>query len=256
MVDGRLGSGANTTTYTYDLASNLATVTYPNGLESQFTYDQLNRVSTMVSSVAGYSYQRGPTGSLSNVVELSGRTINWTYDGIYRLTNESIASDPAGKNGSVGYGLDPVGNRLSQSSSLSGISSTSFTYNVDDESSAETYDQDGNVLTTDGKTFAYNSQNQLVSMNSGAVSLVYDGDGNRVGKTVTATGITTAYLIDDLNPTGYAQVVDELTSGAVSRTYTYGLQRISQSQPVSGTWTPSFYGYDGTGTVRQLTNAA
>jgi YD repeat-containing protein len=32
VVDNRRGSGANTTTYTYDPASNLATATYPNGL--------------------------------------------------------------------------------------------------------------------------------------------------------------------------------------------------------------------------------
>jgi RHS repeat-associated protein len=43
-------------------------------------------------------------------------------------------------------------------------------------------------------------------------------------------------------------------------TYTYGLQRISQnlSPAVTGnsTWTPSFYVYDGAGSVRQLTNSA
>lgn len=91
-------------------------------------------------------------------------------------------------------------------------------------------------------------------MNSGAVSIIYDGDGNRVAK--TAAGVTTQYLVDDLNPTGYPQVVDELQGGAVQREYTYGLQRISENQPVSGAWTPSFYGYDGGGTVRQLTNAS
>src|ERR1039457_4363248 len=93
-------------------------------------------------------------------------------------------------------------------------------------------------------------------MNSGAVTILYDGDGNRVAKGVTANGVTTTthYLVDDLNPTGYAQVVEELSSsGVVQRQYTYGLQRISQNQVISGTWTPSFYGYDGFGTVRQLT---
>jgi len=32
------------------------------------------------------------------------------------------------------------------------------------------------------------------------------------------------------------------------------LQRISENQLISGTWTPSFYGYDGHGTVRFLMN--
>jgi RHS repeat-associated protein len=87
-------------------------------------------------------------------------------------------------------------------------------------------------------------------MNNGAVTLVYDGDGNRVAKTVGTT--TTRYLADDLNPTGYAQVVEELVGGSVARQYTYGLQRISQMQSGAS----SFYGYDGGGSVRTLTNAA
>jgi hypothetical protein len=56
------------------------------------------------------------------------------------------------------------------------------------------------------------------------VTLLYDGDGNRVAKTVN--GVTTRYLVDDLNPTGLPQVVDELVAGTVRRTYTYGLERI------------------------------
>lgn len=71
----------------------------------------------------------------------------------------------------------------------------------------------------------------------------------------TVGGLTTNYLIDTVNPTGYAQVVDELQSGAVTRTYSYGLDRIDENQTISGTATTSFYGYDGHGSVRQLTNA-
>jgi RHS repeat-associated protein len=91
-------------------------------------------------------------------------------------------------------------------------------------------------------------------MNSGVVTLVYDGDGNRVAK--TAAGVTTRYLVDDLNPTGYAQVIEEVVGGAVQREYAYGLQRISQNQVISNAWTSSFYGYDGGGNVRQLTSLA
>jgi RHS repeat-associated protein len=85
--------------------------------------------------------------------------------------------------------------------------------------------------------------------------MIYDGDGNRVGKSVN--GVSTYYLVDDLNPTGYPQVVEELNAaGAVQRQYTYGLQRISQNQFMNGAWTPSFYGYDGGGNVRYLENVA
>jgi RHS repeat-associated protein len=254
VVDSRLSSGGNTTTYAYDPASNLGTVTYPNGLLSSFSYDSLNRLTSLVTPISGYSYQLGPTGNRAQAVEINGRTINWSYDGIYRLTNESIASDPSGKNGAIAYNLDPVGNRLSDSSTLSDISSGSATFDADDRLSTESYDGDGNTVSSGGKSFAYDSENHLTSMNSGAVTLVYDGDGNRVAKTVG--GVTTRYLVDDLNPTGYPQVVEEVVSGAVTREYTYGLQRIDENQIISGTWSPSFYGYDGAGSVRQLTNIA
>ena len=42
----------------------------------------------------------------------------------------------------------------------------------------------------------------------------------------------------------------------MTKTYTYGLQRISENQLVGSTWTPSFYGYDGHGNVRFTTSAA
>ena len=90
-------------------------------------------------------------------------------------------------------------------------------------------------------------------MNNGAVTLQYDGDGNRVAKIIGGT--TARYLVDDLNPTRYAQVIEEVVNGTVQRVYTYGKTRISQNKLISSTWTPSFYGYDGMGSVRLLTDA-
>jgi len=178
-------------------------------------------------------------------------------DGVYRLTNETIGNDPANENGSVSYGLDPVGNRQSASSSLSGVNSGSFTYTADDETSTDTYDANGNTTTSGGKTFTFDSENHMTSMtgNGKVVTMVYDAFGNRVSKTVN--GVTTQYLIeDDVNPTGLPQVVEETVNGAVTRSYTYGLERISEAQVINNVWTPSFYEYDGAGSVRQLTNLA
>jgi len=253
VTDNKLGGASNTTTYTYDSANNLVTATYPNGLQSTFQYDSLNRLTSTTAGNAGYLYNLGPTGIRTGATELSGRSVTWSFDGIYRLTGETVTGDSQ-YNGSVSYGLDPVGNRLSQSSNLHDISSIGFSYNADDQILAETYDANGNTTQTGGKTFAYDSENQLVSMNGAAVTLVYDGDGNRVAK--TASGSTTRYLVDHLNPTGYAQVVEETVNGAANREYTYGLQRIDEEQIVNNAWTPSFYGYDGFGTVRQLTSLA
>jgi RHS repeat-associated protein len=250
VIDSHLG----TTTYSYDDANNVANVTYPNGVQTAFTYDELNRVKATATQTLGYSYMRNPAGHITNALELDNRSITWNYDGINRLQSEQISNDPSGKNGQVSYSLDPVGNRSSATSSIAGLTPVGGTVNPDGElTSAETYDQNGNVTSTGGKSFAYNSQNQLISMGN-TMALVYDGDGNRVAK--AANGVTTKYLVDDLNPTGYPQVVDELTNGVVTRTYAYGLQRVSQDQVVSNSWTPSFYVYDGGGSVRALTNPA
>jgi RHS repeat-associated protein len=255
VVDNRLPAGQNTTTYAYDPASNLATVTYPNGVQSTFTYDDLNRMKAASSSIATYNYTLGATGNRLSASESTGRALNWSYDGIYRLTNETISGDPNAKNGSVNYGLDPVGNRLLQTSSLPGIATGSYTYDADDRQlSTESYDNNGNTTITGARSFAYDFEDRLKSLNNGAVTMVYDAEGNRIAK--TASGTTTRYLVDDLNPTGYSQVVEEIGAGAVQRVYTYGLQRINQDQLISGTWTPTFYGYDAFGSVRQLTNSA
>ena len=254
VVDNSLPSGQNTTTYFYDPASNVATATYPNGLQSTFTYDQLNRLSQLVTPVSGYSYQRDLSGNLTSASESNGRTVGWSYDGVYQLTNETINGDSSQENGTVSYNLDPVGNRFSQTSTVNAIPSAANTYDADDRMQSEGYDPNGDVLQTAGKLYFYDSYSRLTSMNGGAVTILYDGQGNRVAKSVN--GVVTRYLVDDLSPTGYPQVVEELVNGAATRQYTYGLQRISENQVVHGAWTPSFYEYDGGGNVRLLTNAA
>lgn len=82
----------------------------------------------------------------------------WNYDGIYRLTRESVANDPSNNDGAVAYEFDPVGNRSKEISSLSGISSGTWGYSADDEVTSESYDVNGNVTATGGKSFTYDSE--------------------------------------------------------------------------------------------------
>jgi RHS repeat-associated protein len=173
------------------------------------------------------------------------------YDSIYRLTQESVVSAGVqADNGALTYGLDAVGNRQSLTSTLAAIATQpAMSYNVNDRLVGNSYDANGNTLGAGGKTFAYDSQDRLTSFNGGAVTMVYDGDGNRVSK--TAGGVTTLYLVDEANPTGLAQVVEELSGGGVvQKRYVYGLERIGQTQVASAV--TSFYGYDGHGDVRYL----
>jgi RHS repeat-associated protein len=68
-------------------------------------------------------------------------------------------------------------------------------------------------------------------------------------------GAVTYYLVDDRNPSGYAQVLEEITAYAgttnLTKVYAYGLDLISQEQPGVAT---NYYGHDGHGSVRYLTS--
>ena len=76
------------------------------------------------------------------------------------------------------------------------------------------------------------------------------------------TGTATHYVIDDLNPTGYSQVLVEYNNpqDAPVRYYVYGLDLISQNRNAGTVLAPvyatDYYGYDGHGSVRFLLDSA
>ena len=261
VTDNRLvaqGITTGITTYTYDAFNNLASYTYPNGVQTTLTYDPLQRLTQLVSAKSGtnlssYAYTMGASGNRTNILELNSRNVGYGYDHAYRLISEAVTNDPGGKNGTVSYtNYNQVGNRLQMTSTLAAVPGGTFMYDNNDRLTTDTYDSNGNTVSSAGIADTYDFENRMLT--HGAVTMVYDGDGNRVSETVGGT--TTKYLVDTLNPTGYPQVMDELVSGAVTRTYSYGLQRISENQKIGTTQTASFYGYDGHGNVRYLTGSA
>jgi YD repeat-containing protein len=205
------------------------------------------------STLANYAYTLDKTGRFLSITELGGRTFNYTYDENYKLTREVLAGSPdLARNGTVDYSYDAAGNRLSRNSNLPGIPSVSSAYDANDRRLDESYDLNGNARASAGHTYLYDFENRIKSADGNAVRIVYDGDGNLASK--TAGGVTTRYLVDDLNATGFSQVLEEVVNGEVQKQYTYGLSIISQRQKIDGVWTTSFYSMDAQGSVRQLTN--
>jgi RHS repeat-associated protein/uncharacterized repeat protein (TIGR01451 family) len=258
VIDHRLAAG--TTTYTYDAVGNLKSDSRPNGVRADYTYDVLNRLTSLGVTSGGtpqasYAYTLDQTGRRLSVLEGSGRAVNYTYDAIYRLTGEAVSgSQNSSGNGAVDYTYDPVGNRLSRISSLSAVLSATSAYDANNRLLSDVYDANGNTTGADGRTFVYDFENRIKSADGGAVRITYDGDGNLAAKTVG--GVTTQYLVDDLNPTGYSQVVEEIINGQVQQQYTYGHTILSQRRWLGGGWAVSFYSMDGHGSVRQLTDPA
>jgi RHS repeat-associated protein len=249
-----------TTTYAYDNVGNLQSYAYANGVHTTHTFDALNRLTNLSSAkgaaLSSYTYTLGAAGNRENVAELSGRVAAYTYDDLYRLKTETISNDftPA-NNGTISYTYDKVGNRLTRTTNIAPIPNQSFGYDLNDRLNSDTYDNNGSTTQSEGKVYTYDFENRILSVNGNAVTFVYDGDGNRVVKTLGGT--TNLFLVDTNNLTGYAQVFEEIhPTAGVQRTYVYGADLISQDQLIAGVWTESFYGYDGHGSVRQLTNAA
>ncbi len=181
------------------------------------------------------------------------------YDKLYRLTDEVIGGG-VGPTGAVNYQYDAVGNRLSRTSTLAGQTNQAFGYDNNDRILTDTFDNNGNTVASNGNTDEYDFKNRLIRRTQAdgtIIDILYDGDGNRVAKTVTPFGgqsAATKYLIDTNNLTGFAQVLEEIESGAVVRVYTYGLDLISIDQDTGGQFEISYYLYDGLGSVRGLTD--
>lgn len=243
------------TNYAYDDVGNLQSFVYPNGTSHAFAYDALNRLTNLMgkaggnTTIANYHYTLGASGNRIGLSELSGRAAAYAYDDIYRLIGETISG--VAQSAAISYVYDAVGNRMTRSSTLPTVPAATQSYNSNDWLDNDTYDNNGNTKQSAAVAYSYDFENRIVGTSNGT-QIIYDGDGNRVGETVA--GATTRYLIDTNNLSGYAQVVEELyIGGAVKTVYSFGHELISIRIPGTGV---AYYGFDGHGSVRYLTNPA
>jgi YD repeat-containing protein len=87
------GSRPTVATYSYDNVGNLQSVTYGNGVTHTYSYDNRNRLANLgvtkgSTNLFGYAYTADAAGHRTRVREQSGRTVNYGYDELYRLTSE------------------------------------------------------------------------------------------------------------------------------------------------------------------------
>ncbi|MFB8798301.1 MAG: putative Ig domain-containing protein [Microcoleus sp.] len=267
-----------TVTYDYDSLGNLWKTSYPNNLVETRIYDSLGRLDLVknvkvdpvtkleLQVVSSYDYAVDNVGNRREVLENNGRKVEYKYDDLNRLLEEKITNDPSGNNRVVSYTYDAVGNRLTKTDSVSGV--TTYTYNSLNQLSTSVtngltttyiYDSNGNLISevTGSNSTVYrwenDGENRLmgVTVNEGGVTrnvgYQYNAQGIRVGKVVD--GVETRYLIDELQP--YSQVVEEYdAAGNPKGSYVYGYDLVGKLQGSQ----PSFYHADGLGSTRLLTN--
>lgn len=163
-----LGS-ADVTLYGYNAAGSLSLVTLPNGIHTQYVYDNLNRLVSIfqfedaVSSgtagvydtgvdtlIASYAYELDAAGNRISSVEVNDLSqvtiIDWQYDALNRLVYESYDSFDNTADYTLTFGFDLTSNRLIQSKwtsaeanlNTTAAETTLYTYNDSDQLLVET----------------------------------------------------------------------------------------------------------------------
>ena len=252
------------TLYEYDENGNRSAVRYANGSVVSYKYDEVNRLISEKALdkqgglVAQYEYTLGAAGERTKVEELD-RTVEYTYDALYRLTGEKITAAD-GTVTEYTYAYDNVSNRILKTENGA---ETTYTYNVLNQLTAETgvtyqYDDAGNLISVTSGTkstlYVYNAENKLIRatvQEGNSVSVEeyeYDYAGNRSSKTTTVNGVseTVKYLNDNSVLTNVFAEFDD--NGNVLCYYTIGSDLISQERNN----VVSIYLYDGHGSVRGL----
>ncbi len=254
-----------TTGYTYDSVGLRSGMTYPNGTQTVYTYDERNRLTGIdhvgpgATNLLGLTYVLNDNGTRAQILEDSGRQVTYTYDELNRLTQEAVI-DPNVTDRTTSWVYDSVGNRLSQDDA--GVVTT-YVYNDNDQLLTETSGSDVNTYIYDANgntqqkrvngvtevTYQWDFEDRLVgATNASNVSYTYDENGIRQSQTVG--GVTTRFLVDPNRD--YAQVIEERDgAGGVGVVYTHGDDLISQQRIADGK--TGFYHYDGLGSTRLVT---
>jgi RHS repeat-associated protein len=135
------------TSYGYDAVGNRTLVRYPNGTETVYTYDDLNRLTHVVNRktaepkpiLSQYRYLLGPAGNRIQVLEneheplAQRRTVTYDYDDVYRLTREVVRDGNGILDWSIAYAYDKVGNRT-RMTETNGVAQrvTAYEYDAND----------------------------------------------------------------------------------------------------------------------------
>jgi RHS repeat-associated protein len=194
--------------YTYDNAGRQSSMTVAGQPQESYTFDAANRITLMAQGTAsvGFGYDTANRRTLLTLP--NGIAGIYSYDGASRLTGISYSLGNSNL-GALNYTYDAAGRRITASGSLAATSVpsavTSTTYNAANQLTnwngmPISYDANGNLVSDSLHSYAWNTRNQLKSIDSGgAASFAYDAFGRRTVKTITGSS-TTDFLYAGANP--------------------------------------------------------
>ena len=243
------------TTYTYDLASRLDTLTHAMGETMQAIFDYGVDAVGKRTSVAQQRDQLVVTGNIS-----------YSYDVTNQLT-DATSQLPGGTDESYQY--DALGNRTVSHLSTSHVTNAANRL-LEDDTACYTYDANGNLTTKIAKvtgscvggitSYSWDAENRLERIDfpgGGFAEYHYDGLGRRIQKNIN--GALTRYVYD------FEDILFEFDgTNSLTARYTHGpgldeplaLQRDLNSNGSFGPNETFYYSRDGLGSIVALTNDA
>jgi RHS repeat-associated protein len=248
-------SGTFTNAYTYDAASNRTGFTAPDSSTNTYSYDTLNRLTTLANSWAGsFGFSYDALSRRTEMTRPNSVTTNYSYDSLSHLL--SVLHQLSGSTiDGASYTLDSAGNRTAKTNDYASVTS-SYSYDSIYEltqvtqggSTTESYSYDsvGNRTASLGvSSYTNNSSNELTATSS--ASYTYDNNGNTTSKTIS--GGTTDYSWDYENR--LSSVALPSSGGTLSFKYDPFGRRIEKISPTA----TSIFAYDGDNLVETVNSS-
>jgi RHS repeat-associated protein len=241
-----------TTTYAYDVMSNLTSLTDAESHTTAFGYDAFNRVQSVTyPGPRTETYTYDTAGRLLTKTDRKGAVTTYGYDGLSRLTSKTysdttppfayrydetaaargfLTSADQGGVHKLAWTYDLVGQTLSEKYYANGTTLTSTV--------ANTYDPGGNRtgLSLDGTTFTtydYDDASRLSHIYRAATNFAftYDDAHKRTGLTFP-NGVATTYAYDTLSRlTGITAVKTPTVVASAGYTYDDAGNRLTKTLP-------------------------
>ena len=217
-------TGEETVSYTYDRNGNKKSETLANGVVSTYDYNNANRIVKLVnkkgnSTISSYEYSYYLDGSdACKVTEENGiiETTEYEYDGLKRLTEESVAK--GNNTDTYSYEYDDYGNRSKMTATGSESYETVYDYSVNGKYTA--------LLQKEVKTVEGEENSLDLNSNVKQTVYTYDANGNQITK--TAEGKTETNTYDSLN-----QLIG-FTDGETTVSYKYNASGLRYEKTVDG----------------------